>query len=75
MRHAVDEVGYVVDWIDLDLDLIQLQTGDVSIDDEDEFLEHQVSMGYPQWLIEASQSGLNKLMSLNFTNHEFLFGK
>ena len=75
MRVEVGKVGYVLDWVDLDLDLIQLHTGDVLIDDEDEFLEHQVSMEYPQWLIQSSQSGLNKLMSLNFTNHEFLFGE
>jgi len=75
MHGSVGEVGYVLDWIDLDLDLIQLQTGDVLVDDEDEFLEHQVSMEYPQWLIEASQFGLNKLMTFDFTNHEFLFSK
>jgi protein associated with RNAse G/E len=75
MRGGMGKVGYVLDWVDLDLDLIQLQTGDVLIDDEDEFLEHQVSMEYPQWLIEASQSGLNRLMALDFTNHGFLFGK
>jgi len=72
LRREVNGGPYVLDWIDLDLDLIQLENGDVLIDDEDEFLEHQLSMRYPQWLIDASESGLSKLLSLDFATHEFL---
>ena len=74
VRHQLGGDAYVLDWIDLDLDLIQLETGDVLIDDEDEFLEHQLSMRYPQWLIDASQSGLDKLLAFNFATHEFFSG-
>jgi protein associated with RNAse G/E len=33
--------------VDLDLDVVKRRDGRVHIDDEDEFAEHQVAMGYP----------------------------
>ena len=49
---------------DLDLDVIRLRDGTVFLDDEDEFAEHQISLGYPKdvvakaletskWLLDA----------------------
>lgn len=38
--------------IDLDLDVIRRFTGEVFIDDEDEFARHQLELGYPPDLIE-----------------------
>ncbi len=34
-------------YVDLDLDVVRLPDGRVYVDDEDEFAEHQVSLGYP----------------------------
>jgi uncharacterized protein len=44
-----------LNFIDLDLDVIwRSSTGEVILDDEDEFALHQVSFGYPSHLIEQS---------------------
>jgi len=42
-------------FVDLDLDVIwRAETGEVLVDDEDEFVLHQVRYGYPSDLIEQS---------------------
>lgn len=41
--------------LDLDLDVIRRSTGDVEIDDEDEFEQHSREMGYPSRLIAAAR--------------------
>ncbi len=38
--------------VDLDLDVIRFRDGRTILDDEDEFAEHQVSLGYPKDVIE-----------------------
>jgi protein associated with RNAse G/E len=48
--------GDVVRAVDLDLDVIRLQTGDVVVDDEDEFAEHQVSYGYPPEIVALAET-------------------
>lgn len=45
--------GSLVEAIDLDLDVVRRYGGEVLIDDEDEFAEHQVRFGYPAELIET----------------------
>lgn len=40
--------------VDLDLDVIRGHTGRVWIDDEDEFAEHRVSLGYPDEVIASA---------------------
>jgi hypothetical protein len=40
--------------VDLDLDVIRGDTGRVWVDDEDEFAEHRVSLGYPDALVAAA---------------------
>jgi protein associated with RNAse G/E len=40
--------------VDLDLDVIRLRDGTVFLDDEDEFAEHQISLGYPKDVIEKA---------------------
>ena len=34
-------------YVDLDLDVVRLPSGQVYVDDEDEFAEHRASLGYP----------------------------
>ncbi len=42
--------------IDLDLDVVRLVDGTIMILDEDEFDEHRVSLGYPDWLVDQARS-------------------
>lgn len=43
--------------VDLDLDVIRETDGRVWIDDEDEFAEHQVTLGYPADVIAGARQG------------------
>jgi len=44
-----------VQMIDLDLDVVRRFDGTVFVEDEDEFAEHRVSLGYPAALVAAAQ--------------------
>ncbi|MFC4942205.1 DUF402 domain-containing protein [Pseudonocardia sp. GCM10023141] len=46
--------GQVVRCIDLDLDVIRDRADRVWVDDEDEFAEHQVALGYPDAVVEQA---------------------
>ena len=41
--------------IDLDLDVVRKQDGSVEVLDEEEFLDHQVRFGYPDWLDDRAR--------------------
>ena len=45
-----------VEMVDLDLDVIRQRDGVVYVDDEDEFEEHRVSLGYPPRLIDSARA-------------------
>jgi hypothetical protein len=47
-------VGAVVTTVDLDLDVIRDRAGRVWVDDEDEFAEHRVRLGYPDVVAERA---------------------
>jgi hypothetical protein len=60
--------GATLHLTDLDLDVVRLLDDTVLVDDEDEFLEHRVTLGYPDdvvrtaestcvWLVEAVRRG------------------
>lgn len=53
--------GSVLRAVDLDLDIVRGFTGTVIIDDEDEFLEHQVAFGYPPEVIAAARASADEL--------------
>jgi len=58
--------GAVVRAVDLDLDVIETLEGEVFVDDEDEFAEHQVLFGYPAEIValaEATKDAVFALMS------------
>lgn len=42
--------------VDLDLDVIRRADGTVFVDDEDEFADHRVSLGYPDDLVAAAEA-------------------
>jgi protein associated with RNAse G/E len=48
--------GSVVTMVDLDLDVVQLADGTVYLDDEDEFAEHRVSLGYPPDVVAMAEA-------------------
>lgn len=53
--------GPVVRAVDLDLDVIRLQIGDVYVDDEDEFSEHQVELGYPPEVVALAEASRDRV--------------
>lgn len=50
--------------VDLDLDVVRGFNGAVIIDDEDEFLEHQVTFGYPAEVIAAARASADEVRAL-----------
>ena len=46
--------GDTVSAVDLDLDVVRGWTGRVWVDDEDEFAEHRVTLGYPSDLVRLA---------------------
>lgn len=56
--------GAVLRAVDLDLDVVRLQDGTTYLDDEDEFAEHQVSLGYPAEVVEAARASCDRLVAL-----------
>ena len=56
--------GDTVRVIDLDLDVVRLPTGVTYIDDEDEFIDHQVAFGYPPDVIQTVRTTADRLLSL-----------
>lgn len=42
--------------VDLDLDVVRTAAGEVYVDDEDEFLDHQKLYGYPPWMIDKART-------------------
>lgn len=47
--------------VDLDLDVVRGFNGTVIIDDEDEFLEHQIAYGYPANVIASARASADEL--------------
>ena len=55
--------GHVVRATDLDLDVIREHDGRVWVDDEDEFAQHQVELGYPDDVIALAVSTAARIRS------------
>jgi len=53
-----------VQMIDLDLDVYRSLDGRVRMLDEDEFAEHQVTLGYPQELIDGAREAGDRLLEM-----------
>ncbi len=49
--------------VDLDLDVIRGTTGRVWVDDEDEFAQHRVSLGYPDEVIEQAITSCQSILA------------
>jgi hypothetical protein len=53
--------GTTVRAVDLDLDVIRMREGWVVIDDEDEFLEHQVTLAYPPEVVALAEASRDRV--------------
>lgn len=51
----------VVRAVDLDLDVIHRLDGSVIVDDEDEFAEHRVELGYPDDIVELAEASRDRV--------------
>ncbi len=56
--------AHEVTMVDLDLDVILGWDGALVLDDEDEFAEHRVSLGYPGELVELAQQSAERVTDL-----------
>jgi hypothetical protein len=56
--------GPVVRAVDLDLDVIRGATGRVWIDDEDEFADHRISLGYPDEIVALASESCDRIHRL-----------
>jgi len=55
--------GSTLRTVDLDLDVVRNDTGEVWVDDEDEFAEHQVELGYPDRVITGATRSCERVRS------------
>jgi uncharacterized protein len=53
--------GTVLRSVDLDLDVIRGNTGRVWVDDEDEFAQHRVQLGYPDELVRSAVASCERV--------------
>lgn len=51
-----------VEMIDLDLDVVRMDDGTVEVLDEDEFAEHRISLGYPDWMADRARASTAELV-------------
>jgi hypothetical protein len=58
---AVWERPDFVTMVDLDLDVVRFNDGTVIVEDEDEFLEHQVTLGYEDYWIDKARATAAKV--------------
>ncbi|VXC07939.1 DUF402 domain-containing protein [Nocardioides sp. AX2bis] len=49
--------------VDLDLDVVRGEHGRVWVDDEDEFAEHRVTLGYPPEVVTAAQASVEAVLA------------
>ncbi|MGZ4449605.1 MAG: DUF402 domain-containing protein [Nocardioides sp.] len=61
--------GPVLRAVDLDLDVVCGPTGRVWVDDEDEFAEHRVSLGYPEEVVRLATSSCDLVRTAVLAGH------
>lgn len=54
--------GARVHAVDLDLDVIRTAEGDVFVDDEDEFADHQLAYGYPPEVVSSAEESCARVL-------------
>jgi len=58
--------------VDLDLDVVERVWGEIYVDDEDEFAEHQVRLGYPAEVVAAAETSCARVLAA-VTTHQAPF--
>lgn len=58
-----DDTETTITTVDLDLDVIRGPSGRVWVDDEDEFADHQVSLGYSADLIDGASRSCSEVLA------------
>ena len=61
--------GSTVRTVDLDLDVIRMRNGQVVVDDEDEFAEHQVTLGYPPEVVALAEASRDRVHAAVLAEH------
>ncbi|HET7799281.1 MAG TPA: DUF402 domain-containing protein [Humibacillus xanthopallidus] len=64
-RRAVVDDGpeWEVTMVDLDLDVVLTREGHLFVDDEDEFAEHQVALGYPPEIVTLAERWRDRVLA------------
>jgi hypothetical protein len=62
MTTPPDWDGDTVRAVDLDLDVIRMRDGHVVVDDEDEFAEHRVELGYPDEIVDLALASRDRVL-------------
>jgi hypothetical protein len=62
--------GRTVTMVDLDLDVVLDADGSLSVDDEDEFAEHQVELGYPAEVVAMARRSADEVFTAIFEGDE-----
>jgi hypothetical protein len=62
--------GSQVTMVDLDLDVVRTRDGALLPDDEDEFDEHRVTLGYPAGVVALARRTADELMTAAVSGHE-----
>ena len=55
--------GLRIEVVDLDLDVVRPADGEPFVDDEDEFAEHRVSLGYPPEVVDLARRTADDLLA------------
>ena len=55
--------GTTAQFVDLDLDVVRHPDGTVTVEDEDEFDEHRIAMGYPEQVVAAARATTARLVT------------
>jgi uncharacterized protein len=63
MTSVPEWVGHEVHAVDLDLDVVDPLTGEVYVDDEDEFADHRVAFGYPEATVALAESARDEVLA------------
>ena len=61
--------GTTVRAVDLDLDVLEGESGRVWIDDEDEFAQHRVTLGYPAPVVAAAMRSCDRVQAAMTAGH------
>jgi hypothetical protein len=61
--------GSVLRAVDLDLDVVEGESGRVWIDDEDEFAQHKVALGYPDDVVAAAMRSCDRVQAALSAGH------